>query len=179
MDLAHSREVRKHPAERARVTCRPTAPPGCAPALARTPPISSARATFCPPPFTSGSVKASTYLVLTWSPTFSLSKFLTFGPAVTVISLPCGSLSVTSHVALSMAVVVAVTFTVWATPTLPGPKRPQPLRSVRRRVGRWLQKLRVRVCMSAWQTAPRCEIQTSSILARGRSQSQREVLSAR
>jgi hypothetical protein len=49
-----------------------------------------------------------------------LSKFLTSGPAVTVISLPCGPLSVTSRVALSIAVIVAVTLIVSTTPALPG-----------------------------------------------------------
>jgi len=60
------------------------------------------------------------YCKSTWSPTFSLSKFLTSGPAVTVMRFPCWPLSVTSRVALSMAVMVALTLTVSAMTALPG-----------------------------------------------------------
>ena len=60
------------------------------------------------------------YCMSTWSPTFSWSKFFTSGPAVTVMRLPSGPFSVTSRVVLSMAVIVAVIFTVCAAPTIPG-----------------------------------------------------------
>ena len=60
------------------------------------------------------------YLAWTLSPTFIWSKFLTSGPAVTTSQLPLGPFSVTSRVALSMAMIVAVTSTVRSTLALPG-----------------------------------------------------------
>ena len=95
-------------------------PAGVAPGLAPAMPAVSVFSTFMPPPFFNSSASDSKYLTFTTSPTLSWAKFFTSGPATIRASSPFGPFMVIARDALSIAVMVALTSTDCATPTLPG-----------------------------------------------------------
>ena len=95
-------------------------PPGGEPAGPRSAAAVSVRATALPPPLCSSTASASTYLTSTRSPTLSLSKLTTSGPATAVNSCPFSPTSVSSRVAASIALIVACAVMVCAIATLPG-----------------------------------------------------------